>query len=770
MAERSELNTLHGWRRLDLLVVLSLAPLCFFAIAPLVSGPMFASADGLYHLYRLVEFDQALRSGVWYPRWAPDLMAGYGYPIFVFYAPLQFYLGALAHALGLGYVDATKAVVAAGIFASAFGMYVLGRDWWGRLGGLVAAVSYVYFPYRMVNTYLDGEVSQTLAWAWLPWLTWASWRALTAPEDSPAIGFAGWRVRLRLGRRTRYAAVAGLCYAGLFFTHSLMSWLSTLVLALLLLGFWCLRLARFGDLLRLAAFYVFGVAAAAIYWLPALAEQGAIQIGRARTGTWDFHANFVPLARTISLDWAHQYQGYVGVNGPSQLGTAQAIVALAGLVAVLLLALTVQTRGPQTRFAVLLAILSIVFFALMLRLAAPFWERVPFGQYLQFPDRMLAPLAFTLALLSGGLGCAFKRLPEPAGLALAGCTVALLIFGGVAQLHVDHIALPERLAPGDAVEYEQMTGASGSALGEFAPIAVGPPPVSSPLVLAYLRGQPPQRVRATPGPVSQVRQTPTDIRFHSSLAGPGSATLMTAYYPGWTATVNGKIVPVKPDESGLISFSLPAGEAEVDVHFEATPDRQAGGLISAIGLVGLLFFLWASRANRGVSSKRPNRNLVGAGLKPARRWRKGNSANVEERGQVINLPLQGPGTSVSFSWSLLCFLLLAVLAAGSYAFFGLHGPRKSPATQPMDITYANGVQLLGSDVQVDAASVRTVVYLRTDRTPASDLRVKVAVTTLSVPWASGQLVLHPSDLTGTAKPFDIDYIATWRDACRQLPP
>src|SRR5229473_1704995 len=56
-----------------LLPLFLLLPLSVFALAPLVRGPMFASADGLLHLYRLVEFDQAIRGGVWYPRWAPDL-------------------------------------------------------------------------------------------------------------------------------------------------------------------------------------------------------------------------------------------------------------------------------------------------------------------------------------------------------------------------------------------------------------------------------------------------------------------------------------------------------------------------------------------------------------------------------------------------------------------------------------------------------------------------------------------------------------------------
>ena len=45
------------------------------------------TADGQVHLYRALEASHLLRSGVLYPRWAPDFYLGYGYPFFNFYAP-----------------------------------------------------------------------------------------------------------------------------------------------------------------------------------------------------------------------------------------------------------------------------------------------------------------------------------------------------------------------------------------------------------------------------------------------------------------------------------------------------------------------------------------------------------------------------------------------------------------------------------------------------------------------------------------------------------
>ena len=39
-----------------------------------------------------LHFQDAFESGIFYPRWMPDLAGGYGYPTFLFYQPAFFYL------------------------------------------------------------------------------------------------------------------------------------------------------------------------------------------------------------------------------------------------------------------------------------------------------------------------------------------------------------------------------------------------------------------------------------------------------------------------------------------------------------------------------------------------------------------------------------------------------------------------------------------------------------------------------------------------------
>ena len=61
--------------------LLYVATLCALAVQPFLSARFPSSADGKLHLYRLIELDHALRHGILFPRWAPDLVYGYGFPL-----------------------------------------------------------------------------------------------------------------------------------------------------------------------------------------------------------------------------------------------------------------------------------------------------------------------------------------------------------------------------------------------------------------------------------------------------------------------------------------------------------------------------------------------------------------------------------------------------------------------------------------------------------------------------------------------------------------
>lgn len=654
-------------------------PLCLFALGPLVRGPIFASSDGILHVYQLVEFDSALRQGVLLPRWAPDMLAGYGYPLFIFYAPVMYYLAAGFHAIGLSLADAIKAPVEVGVLASALGMYVLGRDLWGRWGGLIAAAAYVYTPYRFVNTYLDGELSQTLAWAWLPWLFWACWRLLTT-------------------RRSVYGLLATVCYAGLIYTHSVTSWLATIFLGLWLLGLLALRQARLLDELRLAGWLGLGTGLAAPYWLPALAEQADLQLYRVQSGSYDFHNNLLPLAQVLSNELVHGYTGYVGVNGPAQLGLVQTLAAFAGLVGVLVFGRTSLRLGKSAApFACVFAALVVVGVVLMLSPAAGLWDHVPFSRSLQFPDRILGILALPLALLAGGVSAAFKRLPRKAAIPACLVVAGALAYAATAGLDLSYVALPATFTPGDVVASEQSTGAiATTAKGEYTPKWMAEPALTSPLVKSYLTGEAPTYSTSNGVRITELQRGAEDLRFRVSTPTQAAVDLPLVYYPGWTATTAGHTLTITPGAGGLVSVPLLAGDSEVALHLTRTADQQ---LAEALGLlsVGL---------------------LAAIGVWSVRRQRPGLPAAV--RGALGAVAAGG-----------------AVLALGLAILPGRIDVASWPATQPALVSYSGWLQFMGADVRREDDMIHVSTIFRTGAAQsARPVTATVRLVTKETAWAS----------------------------------
>jgi len=181
-----------------LLVVL----LCAFAVAPLAQPGFFWGAhDARHSVYFLVEFDRSIQDGILYPRWQPDYAFGYGYPFFNIYSPLAFYLGEAFHLLGLDFVAAVKVIFGLGFVLSALTMYVFARRVLGRWPGLVAAVVYVYVPYRLGDVYVRGVLAESFAFVFFPLLLWA------------------FLELVETGQR-RYLLAAGVSYAALLCTHN----------------------------------------------------------------------------------------------------------------------------------------------------------------------------------------------------------------------------------------------------------------------------------------------------------------------------------------------------------------------------------------------------------------------------------------------------------------------------------------------------------------------------------------------------------------------
>lgn len=536
------------------------------ALTPLLGSNLMRSFDGLLHLHRLIQLDRLIKEGVLFSRWAPDLVFGYGYPLFNFYSPLSYYLPVTLHLFGIPLIRAFNLSMALGVLLSGAALYLFLKETFGERAALLGAVAYMYAPYHLYQNFERGGLPESLALPFFPLILWAFHRLATS------------------GQR-RYLTVAALSYGGLILVHNVSAMLFTPLL-LLYLAF--LPLRREVAWMAVAALAL-GLGMAAFFWLPALAEREAIQVDRLITPPdFDFHNYFPSLGQLFSPPPPADV-GRMNPDVPNTLGLTHSLLALLALFALW------RPKGEGVRFHVgysFLALLGLIF--MTQPLSTPLWEHLPFMAYLQFPHRFLGPASFFVALLVGAAIhplLAGKGLSSPAFLALT-FAIALILVSSLSPLYPHYLPpFPQGPSLVTMMASEHETGAIGTtASGEYLPVWVEWIPKASPLEGFYRSGSPIDRVdHATLPPGSELRESlfrPTSAFLSLYTPHPFQLTFQSFYFPGWAAYIDGTAVPIAPTPGfGLISFSVPEGEHRVILRFEETPIRKVADLISGISLL-----------------------------------------------------------------------------------------------------------------------------------------------------------------------------------------
>ena len=165
-----------------------------------------------------------------------------------------------------------------------------------------------------------------------------------------------------------------------------------------------------GAILRLVAAGALAGGLAAIFLLPALAEQRFVSQESWLGNTYSYQRHFVFPSQFLDTFWGYGYSD--DPTGPNDGMSFQLGVIGVGL-ALTAVAAGLRRRAPQrSTTAFFLAALLAILFA-MTPFARPLWDAVGLLAVLQFPWRLLSIASFCLALLSGA---AIASLIPAAGL------------------------------------------------------------------------------------------------------------------------------------------------------------------------------------------------------------------------------------------------------------------------------------------------------------------------------------------------------------------
>jgi hypothetical protein len=531
------------------------------------------SDDGLLHLFRTFALDRTIHAGVLYPRWLPDLGYGYGYPIFDFYPPLASYIVETIHLLGAGFALATNATFIGIVALAAGGAYALATGWFAgereaRTAGLLAAATYIFFPYFIINVYIRGALAEALAMALLPWIFWSFHRLI---------------LRQTLGT----FVIATVCLAGLLLAHSITLVITTPVLGVYVLWEW----SRAGTpkrrkgvgLVILAGLATLGLDA--FYWLPFLADLPGVRMGQGIDeirGFFQTGVHFLAPSSLIQPSLLYRYG-----SAPFALGPASVFIGAISL----LMALVTRRKHSISATVVLFGAVAIAGALAMLEPAREVWQRVSLATMVQYPWRVSSLIGLSLALITGSLPIALSHLMEPNGRksllpgVAAGLVGAVFIWTALVDLSPQAVWIPaDRPTLGELARFEEISGFIGTTtFGEYLPASVNWRDLTAPAAAATGAPAPEQ------AEVRLVRYGPVERVLEVSTRSPLALSLRAFYSPDWQATVdNIPALTYARTPQKIVSVDVPAGDHRVVFALRDSLVRQMASAASIATVLVLL--------------------------------------------------------------------------------------------------------------------------------------------------------------------------------------
>lgn len=507
------------------IVVLSV----LYVILPLLGKHFIPTHDGEFHFIRFAEFFRVIASGYPFPRWAPGLNSGYGFPIFNFLYPLPDYIGSLFHLAGFGFVRSFFLSLAAAYVLSVWFSYAWLRQRTQTLPALTGALTSALVPYWFVDIYVRGAVGEVWAFVWM-YLALYSVRAAKGVLLAVAVGL-------------------------LILSHNIMA----MILVPFLVGY------AFLEDKKMLPWFIPGVFLSAYFWIPALYEKN-LMIG---LNTVSFSDHFADLADLLIPSWGTGLSGVAG-SGP-KMSLQIGIVPLFILILCTVLAfIRKNRRTPLTVYFLFWTFMAVL---MTLPYSSPIWKAVPFIQYVQYPWRFLSVLIPVTAYLASLLAEGTHRRWVFFVLAIASFTL------------VHRYARPVLYEPRADSYYlskPQFTDGTSS-MGDSLRTIYNPPFTERPgSVLAVNSGK---------AAITALRDQYLDKIF--SIRTQSDNTMVTAhiqYYPGWKVFLDAREIPVEIYQ-GMFRFVLPRGNHIVRIRFTETPVRAASDIISLGTLLFLAAYL-----------------------------------------------------------------------------------------------------------------------------------------------------------------------------------
>lgn len=553
---RKIIKNTHFW---PILIVLIFGLL---AGRTLLSPGYFNMHDDL-QMMRQLEMEKCFLDGQIPCRWIPDMGYGFGFPLFNFYPPLPYLIGQGIRLLSFSFVDTAKLTFLLSFLLSGVTMYFLAKEFFGKVGGVVSSIFYVWAPYHSVDIFVRGAMNEAWALAWFPLILWTAYRLINENK-----------------KITKWVVGLALAWLALLTSHNLMVLIFTPVFLL-----WCLIFLRQKKWNRLPHLAISGILAfglAAFFTLPAFLEQKFVRVDTLVVGYYEYIAHFVSIGQLlISRFWGYGASVWgLADRMPFQIGHVHWVLSLVLIAGVLFR--YVKTKKIDNPLIVTGFFLLIGWFALFMAhsRSTPIWQALPPLKFVQFPWRFLtlSTLAFSFSAGALVLFLKNKMLLFASGVLV----VSLLILNW-------NYFRPEKIGP--LTDAEKFSGAAWdlqrtAGIFDYLPVSARENPKGPQTALAEVMGG--------IGQIKNPKQGTNWASFNAKITSEKANTRIGIFYfPNWRVFVDGvEVGTFIPEEEkwGRMYIELPRGEHQVYLKLYNTPVRTASNIVSLSSWTLLLTF------------------------------------------------------------------------------------------------------------------------------------------------------------------------------------
>lgn len=507
-------------------------------------------------------------------RWIPDMGYGFGFPLFNFYPPLPYLVGELFRLVGFSFITTAKLTFALSIILSGVGMYYLAKEIFGKYGGILSAVFYIWAPYHSVDVYVRGAMNESWALVFFPLIFLFGYKLIVEKKDV-----------------VKWIILLALAYFGLFTSHNLMILIFTPFFAIWSL-LWIYLKKSWSKIPSLVIAGIGSLGLSAFFTIPALAENKFTWLKSQIGGYFDYTAHFVTIKQLlISRFWGYGPSVWLEGDGmPFQIGQVHWILSIL-IIAFFFFRFIKSWRSkklsvtPNDLIVLFLFLMGWSTAFMTHSKATPIYQAVPILALVQFSWRFLTLVTFAFSFMAGAVILAVdKKIVKHVVIVLSLITVALNW----------SYFLPEHGKMGKLTDEEKFSGAAWdlqqtAGIYDYLPLTAKEAPKGPKKVLAEavdVNGDPSKRQDQ----LSKFDQGTNWARFTVNTDKDIKVRISVFEFPGWIVKMDGnkveKYVP-ETEKWGRMWVDVPAGEHTIIAEFKDTPVRTLSNLLSLISWFAL---------------------------------------------------------------------------------------------------------------------------------------------------------------------------------------